>query len=306
MDAPRTVTDAVTLYLHTLPPTLSRATVANYARDLREFTDITGDGTLLADLTGPALDTITRLYGNRRDTRYHRPHADRDGTPKTRSPGAQARFRHSVTRLLTHATTAGWIPTNPATTTAYRPRATPVRTARGPVTTATLETIIAAAHAADDTERDLMKLATRDEVILRLLAEHGPTAAQIAATNTTDYDGTTLTFPDVGATPGFTATLSEATTTALNRYLTDERPPPRARVTKTVRADGAKVATTTAGADDASRALLLTWRGRRITARDIQNLVRARVAVLTRPTDRAATPTTLAKHAPDREPAPTG
>lgn len=295
MTAPTTLAAAVTRYLQTLPATLAPATVANYTRDLHELLDIAGAETHLIDLTGPALDTITRLYGNRPDTRYHRPHADRDGTPKTRSRGAQARFRHSLTRLLTHAHTQHWIPTNPTHDAAYRPRATPTRTTRGPLTAHLIDTLIDHARTHAQTDPTHMRLAARDETILRLLATHAPTAAQIAATNTAHYDRptATLTLPALGAQPQITAPLDEATTTALHTYLDHERPTARPRITKTTAPDGTRTATTTTDARDAQQALLLTWRGRRITARDIQNMVRARAAILPRPSDRAATPHTL-------------
>lgn len=300
---PITVEQAVSLYLDDVRAAafanrLSRVTAANYTRDLTEFTALAGEATALPDLSPERLDAIVAAYAAQPDGRYtRRPKAGPDGHRKTRGVGAQARFRQSVSRLFTHATAQQWVPTNPMPATTLKPRAgargsTLARPARTDLPATTAKTLIdlpALLDAAAKTggyDRPDMRLALRDEFLLRLLVEVGPRVSEIARANRTDLHtrpggGTWLRLYGKTRTERWVP-LSPATAEVYARYVSIERPDPKPRIRKYTDPAGMGRAETTQPVEDADRALVLTWRGRRMTPRDIQlmlNRMRDRLPV---------------------------
>lgn len=286
---PTRVTDAVDQYLHvvtaaTLTGQLARTTGANYARDLTEFTELAGPQALLAALTGADIDAVVTAYRTKPDGRYAQPKAGPDGHRKTRGEAAQARFRQSVHRLFTHATTHGWVPSNPMADTrvhpklkaATRPRLAPVP-AQAARTLLGLPALLETQRKTRGHDRPDMRLAVRDEFLLRLMVEVGPRVSEIANANRTDLaasaDGSTWLrlYGRTGAHRW--VPLSPDTVGLYARYLAEERPDPKPRIRKYENASHTLVAQTTKPAEDAECALVLTWRGRRMTPRDIQLMV---------------------------------
>lgn len=249
---------------------LSPATARNYGRDLAEFIDIVGADTILDDLTGADIDDAVLAYGDRPDARFK----DRPGRPeKTRGEGAMARFRQSVSRLFTDAVRHGWVEASPMPDTRVKP------TARGKARAARLalpqdraEALLA--YAASTQARSHQRLALRDEFLLRLFMEAGPRVSEVCAANRGDLeyrdDTDWLRVLGKGRKVRYVP-LSPETMAAYTRYLEHERPEPRPRV-KVDPQTGERVEHV--GVEDAEAALVLTWRGVRITPRDVQLMVK--------------------------------
>lgn len=284
-----TVHAAVSDYLHDMhalvPSRLARTTAANYTRDLGEFTTLAGANTTLDDLTSADIDAFVIAYGDKPDGRYARAKANAMGEPKTRGAGAQARFRQSVSRLFVHATRVGWVASNPMLDTTVRPSTKgPVAASRKALSATAAQALVDLPAILDNErkvagyERPDMRLACRDEFLLRLLVEVGPRVSEICRANIADLherdaQSTWLRLYGRGAKERWVP-LSAATMDAYTRYTETERPAPKPRIRKYENAAGMLVAETTKPAEDAEAALLLTWRGRRMTPRDIQLMVR--------------------------------
>src|SRR5437660_12689291 len=109
----------------------------------------------------------------------------------------------------------------------------------------------------------------RDEIILRRLTETGPRVAELCRANREDVRHHELTGrPVLRIRQGKggrsrDVPLSETLVALLDRYQEQERPAPPAGDPEAERAD-------------ARRALVVTIRGRRIAARDVQRMVERR------------------------------
>lgn len=260
-----TVGDAVAAYSESYQRavvlgSLSPTTAANYTRDLAEFVELAGAGTVLDDLSADDLDRIMVAYASKPDGRFKR-------TTKTRSPGATSRFRQSVSRLFTHATRNGWVQMNPVPDMQVKFRASRTRNASRTALpqsagAALLET------ATEHHGRPDQDMSTRDTFILHVLVEVGPRVSELCAADlsdvTSDDDGNTWLHIRRGK-GGKTRTvpLSPTTRQAFLAWL-DQRPEPRPRM----RGDEL-----VAPVEDAQNALLLTWRGVRMRPRDVQLMV---------------------------------
>lgn len=262
---------------------MAATTAANYSRDLAEFAELAGPDAVLDDLTADDLDRIVVAYASRPDGRYKNP------AGRVRSLGATARFRQSVSRLFTHATRVGWVQVNPVpdmavTLRGYRTRAES-RTALGQDAAGAL----LAAPTSSTTERRDQNMAARDVLILAMLLEVGPRVSELCAADLGDIrhdDSGVLWFTIRHAKGGKPrrVPLSPNTSELLTAWAA-ERPTPRPR-TRTVNGERVIVQPV----DDAERALLLTWRGVRMTPRDVQNMVHRRMADVPAEVRRQVTP----------------
>jgi site-specific recombinase XerD len=267
---PVTVADAVSRYLrgvdravagHSMSPT----TAGNYRRDLAEFVALAGGDRVLDTLSGADVDDIVLTYGSRPDGRYRPSTA---GPVKTRGRGAQARFRQSVSRLFAEAALEGWVQASPMPRTKVRPRAAGmVGAARKALPQAAAEALLLVpdqwAQCRSNPRAD-QRLGLRDEFLLRLLIEAGPRVSEVCRADRADLqprdDGTTwLRVLGKGRKERWLP-LSSGTLAAYRRYESEERPPPRDEDPPERQ-------------EDAERALLLTWRARRMQPRDVQLLV---------------------------------
>ncbi|MER5325098.1 tyrosine-type recombinase/integrase [Streptosporangium roseum] len=91
----------------TLTGALSPATAEVYARDVATFVGLAGEGKVLDDLTGEDVDAILLAFARKPDGRRAEPGAG------LQSASSQSRFRRSVSALFKHATLTGWVQINP-------------------------------------------------------------------------------------------------------------------------------------------------------------------------------------------------
>lgn len=291
------VEDAVARYLRGVDRavrghSLSPATAANYQRDLGEFVELAGADTILDDLTAEQVDDIVLDYGSRPDQR----HKPKPGVAaKTRGPGAQTRFRQSVSRLFKEAVLEGWIEADPMPRTKVRPRSAGLRDAARTALPQSSAVALLESSAPTGTDgkpvREDMRLGLRDSFLLRLFMEAGPRVSEVAGADrsdlATDDDGNHwLTVTGKGRKTR-RVPLSPGTWDAYRAYVDQERPAPRPRMGKDP-ATGDPVVKVPVG--DAEAALVLTWRGLRMTPRDMQLMVQRASSRLPADVRRRVTP----------------
>lgn len=269
-----TVGDAVSRYMEGVHravrgESLSRATADNYARDLDEFVDIVGAEVVLDDLTGADIDDALLVYASRPDARFRTARPDR-----TRGTGAQARFRASINRLFTEAVLEGWVQASPMPRSRIRPVARGLAGAsRRALSAEAASHLIDTSHRPDPARRD-QQLGLRDAFILRVCVEAGPRVSELCGADQADLarendGGGWLRVTGKGRKERFLP-LTPETVAAYDTYVRLERPTPKARRQRD-RATGEM--RETVPVDDAEKALLLTWRGLRMTPRDVQLMV---------------------------------
>ncbi|OUC81214.1 tyrosine-type recombinase/integrase [Streptosporangium minutum] len=261
----------------TLTGALSPATAEVYARDVATFVRLAGEGRVLDDLTGEDVDAILLAFARKPDGRRAEPGAG------LQSASSQSRFRRSVSALFKHATLAGWVQVNPmalATVTAKERGG--LRPERRALTREQAQGLIGAARdlsghrgdgggrgdagvpdgagaapangtGAERGRRRDQRTELRDALIVLLLSTMGPRVSELVRANVEDFytnDGVRYwrIFGKGGKTrdvplPGDVARVLEA-------YLLE-----RGR----------------AGAPE--KALLLSWRGRRLARGDVQAVI---------------------------------
>ncbi len=294
-----TVAEAVSTYLssvsaETLRGVLSPTTQRNYERDLREFSSLAGAETVLDDITGADIDDVLLRYQITPDGRYTDPRTKPDGPG--RSAATVNRFRQSISRFFTHAARDGWVQADPMQWAAPPARLRGgLRVARTALSaTAAQALLVTASTKPRPTEgtptavtsgagrpRPDHDLAVRDRLIIALLLILGPRVSEVARADVDDFvrepDQTRWRIKGKGGAVR-TVSLSEPLARALDEYLAALRPALLAR---------------RSGDADAARALLLTWRGRRIDAQAIRALLNRCVARMPEEYRRAATPHAL-------------
>lgn len=256
---------------------LSPATASNYERDLAEFIELVGGATVLDDLTAEDIDDAVLAYGAKPDARF----VPRPGKPvKTRGPGAQVRFRQSVSRLFKEAVLEGWVEADPMLRTKVRPKSAGLRDAAREAMPASgaaamLDVATVVTGVDGKLKRADMRMGLRDTFLLRLFMEAGPRVSEVAQANrsdlSTDDDGNHwLTVTGKGRKIR-RVPLTPGTREIYEEYVTSERPQARPRTmidpTSGERVERAPVS-------DAEAALVLTWRGLRMTPRDLQLMVK--------------------------------
>lgn len=257
----------------TLTGALSMSTAEVYARDVATFVELAGEEVVLDDLTGEDVDAVLLAFARKPDGRRRSQPADRAGA--LQSASSQARFRRSISALFKHAVLAGWVQVNPmamATVTArerggLRPerRALTREQARGLIGAArelgggtggagggaAAEAEAPAAGSGRVRRRD-QHTELRDGLIVLMLSTMGPRVSELVRANVEDFytnDGVRYwrIFGKGGKTrdvplPGDVALVLEA-------YLLHGR---------------------MASSD---KALLLSWRGRRLARGDVQAVI---------------------------------
>ncbi|WP_440066653.1 tyrosine-type recombinase/integrase [Streptosporangium sp. OZ121] len=259
----------------TLTGALSVSTAEVYARDVATFVDLVGEEVVLDDLTGEDVDAVLLAFARKPDGRRRSQPGEQAGA--TQSASSQARFRRSISALFKHAVLAGWVQVNPmamATVTArerggLRPerRALTREQARGligaarelgggpdggaAVAGASGAPVAPVAGAGRVRRRD-QDTELRDGLIVLMLSTMGPRVSELVRANVEDFytnDGVRYwrIFGKGGKTrdvplPGDVALVLEA-------YLLHGR---------------------MASAD---KALLLSWRGRRLARGDVQAVI---------------------------------
>ncbi|UKJ64765.1 tyrosine-type recombinase/integrase [Cellulosimicrobium cellulans] len=284
-----TVSEAADRYLasvvsQTLRGILSPTTRRSYERDVTEFVRLAGAARVLDDVTGEDVDDVLLRYQTTPDGRYA------DASRKPGSPGRSAatvnRFRQSVTRFFSHAAREGWVQADPmqwaAPPARLRDGLRVARTALSAGSAASLLEVSAARAPADTaaSRRD-QDLQVRDRLVVALLLVLGPRVSELERANLDDFarepDQTRWRIQGKGGHVR-TVTLSPPLAAALEEYLERLRPTLLARRPED---------------PDAQRALLLSWRGRRIDAQAVRGLLRRCVARMPAQFRREATPHAL-------------
>ncbi|GIH71921.1 tyrosine-type recombinase/integrase [Sphaerimonospora thailandensis] len=246
----------------TLTGALSPATAEVYARDVATFVRLAGPERVLDDLTGEDIDAallaFARKPDERRTTTAQPPRRDAPGKG-LQSAASQARFRRSVSALFKHAAVAGWVHLNPmaASSVTARERGG-LRPERRALTREQAEGLIQAARSpaaeagpAKPKRRD-QRTEVRDALIVLLLVTLGPRVSELVRANVEDFytnDGVRYwrIFGKGGRTRD--VPLPQDVALLLDAYL-QARP---------------------GGGDD--KALLLSWRGRRLARGDVQAVI---------------------------------
>ncbi len=281
-----TVAEAVDRYLAAVRKdavrgVLSPTTARSYTRDVAELAALLGPDRVLDDITGDDVDDALVRYQASPDGRFTDP--DRKRGPG-RSTATVNRFRQSATRFFSHAVRECWVQADPMLWAAPPARVRGgLRVARTALSSAAAQSLLetTAAPVPPGGVRQDQQLALRDRLVVALLLVLGPRVSELAGADVEDF------LREPGQTRGRilgkggavrTVTLSEPLAATLEDYLRDLRPRLAAR-----RPDD----------DDAQRALLLTWRGRRIDTQAIRALLTRAVARMPAPFRRPATPHAL-------------
>jgi site-specific recombinase XerD len=258
---PLTVSEVITAFTADMERKLSAGTMSpttadTYARDLVDFARLAGPDVALDSLSAEDVDDIVLTFRSEPDRRR------KVATDAVKSLGTTARFRQSLSSLFSFAEKRAFVRKNPMpeTVTGRRGRvkatgaraALPLDAARALVTVPTTKEPTRRPRKDQDVSR-------RDEIILRILLETGLRVSELCALDRTDVrpqDGATWLFVrhGKGGKPR-EVPITPSTATMLDEYVNSSRPVPEV------------------GAEDAQRALFVTYRGRRITPRDVQNLV---------------------------------
>ncbi|WP_277210278.1 tyrosine-type recombinase/integrase [Isoptericola croceus] len=268
---------------------LSPTTERSYARDITELVTLLGADRILDDVTGEDLDDALVRYQADPDGRY----ADPERKPGPgRSTATVNRFRQSVRRFFSHAARQCWVQADPmqwaSPPAKSRGRLRVERTALSAAAAGALLSTVQAAPANPGTaparhasrRRDQV-LSARDRLVVALLLVLGPRVSELARADVADFTRepaeTRWRIIGKGGTHR-TVALSPPLAEALEEYLTALRPRLAAR-----RPDD----------PDAQRALLLSWRGRRIDTQAIRALLARAVDRMPDVYRRPATPHAL-------------
>ncbi|WP_194920675.1 tyrosine-type recombinase/integrase [Catenulispora rubra] len=275
------------LHLRVATGALSPATRDAYARDLTEAATLLGLDKTLDDVEAEDIEYALVRIANAPDRRYTRGRKAGPGGEPAPGRGLQARARWTaaVRGLFAWAAEQGYIRADPMPNVSRVRVPTRAVGARLGLTVEQAQALQETPQLAASTKelRADQRLTFRDEVILRLLTETGPRVAELCAANMTDVRQHELTgMPVLRIRSGKggrsrDVPMSETLVALLGEYQQHERPTPPASDPEADRAD-------------AARALVVTIRGRRMTARDVQRMVERRVKQMPADLRRAVTP----------------
>jgi integrase/recombinase XerD len=276
-----TVRDSVDEYLTALRRRVAReelspATVTAYERDLDEFVGLVGADTVLDDIESDDIDTaLTRVAAaaDRRYTRSAKIGVD-GGAQAGRGPHSRARWFGSVRGLFRWAAERGYVQLDPMAgmrTPRTPKRATGARLGIGVAETRALRTAAGGAPVGRARRTAQQNLTLRDTAILRLLSESGPRVSEVCGANRADLRIHEDTGRPVLRVKGKgrkvrDVPLSSGTRAAIDAYLEQERPAPPVASDPNDPRERTRVA-------DARRALFVTVRGYRMSARDVERMV---------------------------------
>ncbi|WP_066951371.1 tyrosine-type recombinase/integrase [Microtetraspora fusca] len=254
-----TVEEAVDRYVElvrakTLTGALSPATAEVYARDVATFARLAGPDRVLDDLTGEDVDAVLLAFARKPDER-RRGAAETSGEGAgTQSASSQGRFRRSVSALFKHAALSGWVQLNPmpAATVTARERGG-LRAERRALTREQAEGLIGAARSPveEPARRRDQRTEARDALIVLLLTTVGPRVSELVRANVEDFytnDGVRYwrIFGKGGRTRDVPLPADVAET--FDAYIEGR-------------------------AASEEKALLLSWRGRRLARGDVQAVI---------------------------------
>ncbi|MFI6711428.1 tyrosine-type recombinase/integrase [Nonomuraea sp. NPDC050478] len=234
---------------------LSAATAEVYARDVATLVELAGAGRVLDDLTGEDVDAVLLAFARKPDGR--RPAGGEAGGRGRQSASSQARFRRSISALFKHAALVGWVQVNPMTVATITARERGgLRPERRALTREQAQGLVGAARRLGEEpsgpgRRD-QRTELRDALIVLLLATLGPRVSELVRANVEDFftnDGVRYwrIFGKGGRTRD--VPLPSDVARVLEAYLERGR------------------------SESADKALLLSWRGRRLARGDVQAVI---------------------------------
>lgn len=239
---------------------LSPGTAEVYVRDAVTFGSLAGVERILDDLTGADVDGILLAFARKPDGRRRAGAEERSSPVPSQSPASQARFRRSVSAFFQYAAVSGWIQLNPmpSTTVVARPRGG-LPAQRRALTLEQAEGLLGAAQrlaGADPDRRKRVDQRTglRDALIVLLLATVGPRVSELVRADVEDfYVNAGVRYWRIFGKGGRTRDVPI--------------PPEVARVLDSFLAERQS------SAPPADKALLLSWRGKRLARGDAQAVI---------------------------------
>ena len=246
---------------------LAPGTAEVYVRDVMTFAELAGADRVLDDLTGEDVDEVLLGFARKPDGRRRRGSGRAGGAPEAPRGGAvqsaasQARFRRSVSAFFKYAAVAGWVQLNPMEAATVRARQRGgLRAHRRALTAEQAEGLLGAAREMARTpvpgRRSDQRTELRDGLIVLLLAAVGPRVSELTAANVEDFFVNAGTrywriFGKGGRTRD--VPLPGPVVEVLDAYLEHGR------------------ALLDRGREP--KALLLSWRGRRLARGDVQAVI---------------------------------
>jgi site-specific recombinase XerD len=241
---------------------LSPGTAEVYIRDALTFAALTGPERVLDDLDGTDVDGVLLAFARKPDgRRRHARPVERKAVSPAQSTASQARFRRSVSAFFQYAAISGWIQLNPMQTVTViaRPRGglPPQRRA---LTREQAEGLLGAAQRlaspAGPAERRRVDQRTglRDALIVLLLATVGPRVSELTRADVEDfYVNAGVRYWRIFGKGGRTrdVPLPHQVVRVLDAHLAERR----------------------ANAPAGEKALLLSWRGKRLARGDAQAVI---------------------------------
>jgi site-specific recombinase XerD len=292
MVAPRdlerlSVADAIVRYRDALARqvvngALAERTVATYERDLADFSRIMGADTILDDVTGEDLERALVQYRGEPDRRRKNPDAG-----SGRSPRTTFRFRRSISRFFSYATTHMFVQRNPVDDMMSTKQRTDgaLATHRTALSTQAAKSLVTVTQQRSSKRTD-QDTGLRDEIIVRMLIEVGLRVSELCSLNRSDvYQEDGVTWVRVQGKGGKQRTVPLATSTSdlLWHYLQSPT------TTSALQGDAAHHH----HPEGTTVALFLSYRGNRLSARDIQRLMKRLTDELPPTVRRSATPHAL-------------
>lgn len=244
--------------------TLAPSSAELYARDALTFAALAGPDRVLDDLSGGDVDEVLLRFARKPDGRRARPEPVAAGVA-AQSAASQARFRRSVSAFFRYAVVAGWVQLDPMAAVTVRPRRRGgLRAERRALTAEQAEGLVGAARdlvagppgGAVAGRRADQRTELRDGLIVLLLAAVGPRVSELTRADVEHFFVNAGTrywriFGKGGRTrdvplPGPVAEVLDAYLRDGRRLLDRGREP---------------------------KALLLSWRGRRLARGDVQGVI---------------------------------
>jgi site-specific recombinase XerD len=170
---------------------LSPGTAEVYIRDVGTFASLAGADRVLDDLSGEDVDEVLLAFAHKPDGRRSgtgpaRPHSPaRSQAGPSQSMASQARFRRSVSAFFQYAAVSGWVQLNPMQAVTVVPRRRGGLSAqRRALTLEQAEGLLGAARRLaaaepDEKKRADQRMGLRDALIVLLLATVGPRVSEL-------------------------------------------------------------------------------------------------------------------------------
>ncbi|QXJ19809.1 tyrosine-type recombinase/integrase [Actinomadura graeca] len=265
---------------------LAPGTAEVYARDVVTFAALAGPERVLDDLSGEDVDEVLLRFARKPDGRRSRraaggaaappappgapsgaasggpPEAGAGGGAPSQSASSQARFRRSVSAFFQYALVAGWVQLNPMQAVTLRPRHRGgLRAERRALTAEQAEGLLGAARGLVDAApaaggRPDQRTELRDGLIVLLLAAVGPRVSELTRANAEDFF--------VNAGTRYWRIFGKG-----GRTRDVPLPRPVAEVLDAYLGEGRRLL----DRGREPRALLLSWRGRRLARGDVQAVI---------------------------------